>query len=568
MTLTVVTASLPAPAKAAVLQELPTLTVDPSCATVPPDLGTNVAITIHGSGFTPGQNIVLYALRSAVPGLGPITVQPNGTFDAAPSLLLSGFQSVEISAYDISATPDAGGTPVATYIFRVPCPSPTVTLSQTCANANEQLQLSITTTGYLTGVAMDIAIQNDSSAMFGHSTPTPDTDPYTTTLDVQPLGTGVYTVVVTQEAPVPSAPVILDNAPNRAVAYLTVPCAQLTIAPTCVSTQQQPVVINLTGDLFQPGLAVGVVFDPRVSDPAGQPQYFGYGMADDQGRWSAEITPYARGPGTYDVIAVQYLNDEQHTMVDLTHARTPLAIMDGACPAGQLTPNPTCANPLLTGDQPYNFALSVHGSGFQYGMVLTLMFDAEGKAGPEFPPEVSTQATVQPDGSADWTFPNGVAARPEDNYLITALDPNNTAVTQIPFSVPCGPPNAQLRPLKPRCDDDVTVFPNTSYTIEVRGIGFLPGYVDIRFDGLPQTPATADASGQFAATLMIDGVAHGTYQVVATQSDSKHTIVQVSRPFKVPCQNATVPTITINPGNVAPGFVVEVDGSGFPPASR
>ena len=329
----------------------------------------------------------------------------NGIFDSAVTVLVGRTSLDRHHGLYAGATPDVGGQPVSVAYVIVPCPSPTITVGPPdCGDPGVEIDVPIFGTGFATNLPLTIVIGN-SSGTFASTTFTPvDGNNVAITLPVTLPGLGAYTVQATQEALETPGPVILELLWSPAIAYLVVPCSQLTIIPDCISTPPGPFSLRLIGALFQPNVNVNIVFDPT-----GQPQFFGGALADANGQWSADIAPYARGPGTYDVIATQ---SDGTSIFHVTHATTMLTIMDGRCPSGTLVANPTCANPLLTGDTPHAFALSVHGTGFQPGDQLTLKFDAAGVAGPNFPSETAGPVAVLGDGSADWQFPERSSRAP------------------------------------------------------------------------------------------------------------------------------------------------------------
>ena len=175
-----------------------------------------------------------------------------------------------------------------------------------------------------------------------------------------------------------------------------------------------------------PGLSVGIIFDS-----AGQPEYFGgSGPVNTDGSFGpVEITPYARGPGTYDVELTQQ-NDSP--ILHYTHATFTVP-----CPPPQtVTLNPTCAAPQFSGDQPQAFQVQVSGGGFQPNFPVTVTFDPDLLSGPAFTPE-TTQANA--DGGGTFSATLTVAARPAGTYRIAVQQDINGSIINgnvPPFSVP------------------------------------------------------------------------------------------------------------------------------------
>ncbi len=555
----VVTASHPATVSAAPLAEIATLTINPTCHTPTSSDSDQVPVTIHGSGFAAGQTVALYSFKQPV---GSIGVASNGTFDTSVTVLVSRSSPTDITAYYAGATPDVGGQPVSTAFVAVPCPSPTITVGPPdCGDPGVEIDVPIFGTGFATNVPLTIVIGN-SSGTYASTTFTPvDGNNVAVTLPVTLPGLGVYTVQATQEALETPGPVILELLGSPAIAYLVVPCSQLTVAPNCISTPQSPFALLLSGVLFQPNLNVNIVFDPT-----GQPQYFGPVVADANGQWGAEIDPYARGPGTYDVIATQSIDGP---IFHVTHATMMLTIMDGPCPSGTLTPNPNCADPLLNPDQPHAFAMSVHGTGFQPGTQLTLTFDTADQAGPNFAPETTGPVPVATDGSADWSFPAGVAARPVGSYQITANDQTGTVVGQVGFRMPCEDPNPKITSVKPNCGDDVNAQPPPGpYSIRILGKGFIPGPAQIVFDatGSPEAPVTTvvGPNGRLDATINPPARPPNTYHSYVEQSDALRIQFQIPFDFVGAVQSNSDADLDDHAGRGRARLRRTGDGDGLP----
>lgn len=565
--LTLVNASRPAAVRAAPLAEIPTLTLNPTCTAIPFDDIGQVTVTVHGSGFSAGQNAVLFSLGRPAQGTpNPVAVQGNGTFDTTLTLTLGGPSAPDVTAYYENATPQLGGSAVAIAFVEIPCPSPTLTLGPPdCGDPGVQLSVPALATGFQANLPVTFTVFDGSSAPPSTTVTPADGNNVTTTLVVTLPGTGVYAVQATQVPPEPTGPIILQGIATTATAYLVVPCSQLIVSPTCVNSPSAPFPVQLIGTGFQPNLSVNVVFDPTS-----QPQYFQPVTADANGNWTAEIDPYPRPPGTYDVIATQS-NDSP--IFHVTHATVPLTINDPQtpCPTGTLTPNPPCANPLLTGDQPRVVDLSIHGTGFAALSQLTLVFDPEDLAGPSFVPEQAPVA-VGFDGSFDARFPNGVQARPVGSYHINALDQTGALVGQISFGMPCNPPNPRITAVKPNCGPDVNSQPPPgTYQIQILGRGFIPGAAQIVFDATgapePAVPAVVGDDGRLDATITPPARPPNTYHSYVEQSDALRVLYQVPFDFTVPCSTTTSPTLTISPLTVSPGFVVTVHGQGFEPGA-
>jgi hypothetical protein len=202
----------------------------------------------------------------------------------------------------------------------------------------------------------------------------------------------------------------------------------------------------------------------------------------------------------------------------------------------------------------------VHGAGFQPLQPVSVNFDNS---------EVAAPVNVALDGTFDTAFPNGVAARPYGAYPITAVqDISGAQPVTVQFSMPCATPNPKVTAVKPSCGPDVNSQPPpSSYSIEVIGKGFIPGTAQIVFDatGNPEPAVTVQIAdnGKLDATIKPPARPPNTYHSYVEQSDANRVLYQIPFDFTVPCTAATIPTITITPGTVPPGFVVTVHGDGF-----
>ena len=202
-------------------------------------------------------------------------------------------------------------------------------------------------------------------------------------------------------------------------------------------------------------------------------------------------------------------------------------------------------------------------AGFQPGLPVTVTFDPDSLSGANFTPETGTAIA---DASGGFSATLTVAARPAGTYRIAVQQQVNGAIVEgvVPsFGVPCSKPNPRMS-VKPRCGNDAASDP-TPYSIAITGRGFIPGFVQILFNGTPQAgPVFANANGRFQANIAPDAVTAGTYSIVAMQADERQTLDEVQADFLVPCTSSPTPTLTIEPDNAPPGFVVQVKGAGFP----
>ena len=549
----------PGAARADPLPELPALTVDPTCEPAPQNpAGDTVAITVRGFSFQVGRTVMIYFNHAQAAGAEAIAPGPAGSFQVALTVTEPGATSTEIDAYytDQGVT----DTPVALVYLNIPCDQTlgTISITPDCGAANTPIAMHVDLSNFLPDQPITVQVLDlfTNTTVYGQAGPTAPVDPNAVSFDFSfsVPANGAYRVVATQPAPI----ILLDTATQGgkiATAEFVAPCSQAAVTPTCNVAGSAPdrYAIQVAGSGLLPGLPVGIVFDS-----AGQPEYFGgTGPVNPDGSFGpVEITPYARGPGVYDVELTQQ-NDSP--ILHYTHATFTVP-----CPApGAVTLNPTCAAPQFSGDQQQTFALQVAGGGFQPNLPVIVTFDPDRLSGPAYTPETTQVAA---DGSGNFAATLNVLARPAGVYRVDVQQQVNGQVIEgsvPPFNVPCNPPTAKISSVKPNCGDDVAVNP-APYSIEIVGRGFIPGFVQLIFDanGTPEPfSTTANANGRFDATITPNARAAGGYRIAAQQADANKLLDQVFASFAVPC---TATLLTITPGSTSPGYVVTVHGSGFP----
>lgn len=545
------------PVRADPLPEFPVLTVDPTCEPLPQNSdGDTISITIRGFSFEAGRAVMVFFNGSQAPGAEAVSPNSAGAFEVPVTVTeVNNTPSYQIAAYytDLGVT----DTPVASTFLSVPCDSTLgrISITPDCGPAGTPIAMHVDLTSFLPELPITVQVLDlfGGPTVYGQAGPTPPSDPNAVGFDLAFTvpANGAYKVVASQPGSV------IDSGPpgKMATTGFVAPCSQAALTPTCNVAGGAPdrYSIQVAGSGFLPRIPVGIIFDS-----AGQAEYFG-GSApvnDDGSFGPFEITPYARGPGIYDVEVTQQ-NDSP--ILHFTHATFTVE-----CPPPEtVTLNPPCAAPQFSGDQPQIFQLQVGGGGFQPNLPIIVTFDPDVLSGPTFSPET---VQVAADGRGSFAATLNVAARPAGTYRVSVQQQvNGTLVdgTVPPFNVPCAAPSAKITSVKPKCGDDVTVNP-TPYSVEVVGRGFIPGFVQLVFDvdGTPeQFSTTANANGRIDATIAPNARSAGAYRIAAQQSDANRLLDQAFANFGVPC---TATLLTITPGAAAPGFVVIVHGSGFP----
>jgi hypothetical protein len=556
----------PPPARAVSLPETPLLTVDPTCEPAPsnPD-GDVISVTVRGYSFEYGRSVTIYWNGAPAPSPADnVSVGAAGQFEVSFTVREVGAQAY-YSVYAYYSDAVISGSEVAWSSLYVPCggAQPQISITPDCGTAGTPLSVHVDGTNFVPNVPISVAVTNlfNTDTIYAQAGPVIPTDPNAVSIDLPPFtlpANGAYRVLAEQGANVTFA--IFVPPPLTAAAYLVAPCSQLSITPTCDAAGSGPdrYSIQLSGIGFQPGLNLQITFD--AGDAPHVPEYF-YSdfVVNDDGSWGpVDIAPYARGPGSYD-ISVSQSNDGPP--LHFTHATFTVE-----CAAGTVTLNPSCAAPQFAGDQPRTFELNVTGVGFQPGFPVTVVFDPDRLGGLD--PE-TTQTTALTDGS--FTARLTVAARPANTYRVSVEQQVGNQVIEgsvPPFTVPCTAPSPTLAP-DPSCGDELPGQPQ-AYAIDLRGRGFIPGLVQITFDpdGSPEqfSAFASGANGKFDTIITPNGRTAGTYRIEARQADANGPLDDVSfDTFLVPC--GAPPMLVINPGSASPGFVVEVQGTGFPPGS-
>ena len=142
-------------------------------------------------------------------------------------------------------------------------------------------------------------------------------------------------------------------------------------------------------------------------------------------------------------------------------------------------------------------------------------------------------------------------------------------VGQVAISMPCDQPNPKITSVKPACGDNANSNPPPGpYSIRIQGRGFIPGAAQIVFDvtGSPEAAGYDHRRDEWQAGR--DDQPVGTVAeclpLVRGAIECIRVLYQIPFDFTVPCSPNLTPTLTITPGTAAPGFVVQVTGTGFP----
>jgi hypothetical protein len=564
---TMLSASRPVSVRADPIKEVPHLAVNPTCEPTPTNSdGDQITIKLSGYSFTAGQVATIYFNFQPAPAPGDaVQIDGQGHFETSFTVTEVGAQSsYAIYAYYQGAA--GGEIPIAATTLYVPCTTPpSIRITPDCGPPGSPTPVHVDGIGFPDNEGVDIKATNlnDSDADYGHPAQPVTTDgggvlstDFTFTVPPTDATSGtVYRVIATL------IPIIqlVDTATPAATAYFVAPCSQATITPSCDSAGNGPdrYSIQVGGQGFLPGLPLEIMFDP-----AGSSEYFDSGLtvADGNGNWGPiEINPYKRGVGVYDIVVTQF-NDSPayHLTYSLPQFTVPCPAAAGA------TMSPTCASPQFRGVDQQSFTIDVHGDHYVPGEPLTVSFDADQKSGPNYKPE-SESINAGADGSFD--LPLSVLARPAGTYNVTVVPiaGSPSPPQTLPFSMPCTAPQPVITSVKRSCGDDVNVNPQP-YSIVVSGKGFIPGIVEILFEG-DQAPTLAptDGNGRFQQTITTAARPQGTYTITVAQVDVSN--VQLDSPpakkFTVPCSSTAAPTLIITPNSVSPGFVVTVTGQNF-----
>jgi hypothetical protein len=549
----------PLAARADPIPEFAVLTVDPTCEPPPQNSdGDVITLTVRGFSFEAGHTVMIYFNHNQAVGAEAVVPGSAGAFAVSVTVQEVGSTaSYEIDAY--YADQGVTDTPVALTYLNVPCDTTlgSIHVTPDCGPPNTPIAMHVDLANFLPQLPIEIQVVDlfSTDTVYGSAGPITPTDPNAISVDFtfSVPANGAYRVMATQQYP----PGVegFDPLPTATTGFVAA-CSTATLSPTCNVAGSGPdrYSIAVSGTGFLPGLPVGIIFD-SVSEP----EYFGgTGPVNDDGSFGpVEITPYARGPGTYDVDVTQ---QNRGPILHYTHATFTVE-----CPPPQtVTLNPTCAAPQFAGDQPQNFQLQVSGGGVQPNAPVIVTFDPDQLSGPGFTPET---AQVAADANGAFAATLNVAARPAGTYHISVQEQVNGTVVNatVPdFKVPCAEPSAKITAVKPNCGDDVAINP-APYAIEIVGRGFIPGFVQLVFDvdgGSPeQFSGMANANGRLDTTIAPTARPAGAYKISAQQADANRVLDQAFAEFSVPC---TATLLTITPGNASPGFVVMVHGSGFP----
>jgi hypothetical protein len=249
------------------------------------------------------------------------------------------------------------------------------------------------------------------------------------------------------------------------------------------------------------------------------------------GSFSTLVTVPTLPGGIYNVRATDGVNTAAAVLFTITPAITP-------------SPN--------TG--PAGATITVTGAGFAANTPYDIWYDTDGTAGQVGAGDTKlADVTTGPDGTftASVTIPVGATT---DLVMVigdgqTGAPLASATFTVIPPGISPSPPSGP---------------PGTSVTIA--GSGFTPGasgvvWFDTDGDsvvdaGEPSITVTANAAGEFTATLTIPTVAGGSYNIRADVPSGG--TVEASAPFTV-----ILPTITLNPTSGPPGTSISVSGANF-----
>lgn len=555
---------VPAPpeVRAQGLTEIPSITVEPTCALVPfGEFSRPVAITVRGHSFVPGATVAIRWAGGPAPApADAILVDPFGTFQSTFSVFLGGRPFSYLVEAIYAPIEGSNFTAASTY-FNTPCanPTPTINITPDCGAPGTTVGIHIDGTGFVAGLPIQARVVDLFNSQNVHASVLPAMlDPNAVSIDLQfPVkAAGQYRVVVDQVV----TGEVFDFTPFTGTDYFVAPCSTLTVVPSCGPESGPPnrYSLLLSGTGFQP-LPLKIVFDPLGVH---QEFYWDFAVGPD-GNWGPlEINPYARGPAPYEIVVSQS-NDSP-----VLHETR--AIFTVPCSPGTVTLDPPCAAPQFLGDQARTFSLSVQGFGFQPGATVVVVFDPEGLSGPTFTPE-RAEGPAASDGS--FMAPMTIAARPAGTYRVSVQQQVGATLIEgivPPFTVPCAPSSPTLT-ARPNCDVEAPGQPQ-AYSIRLVGRRFIPGFVEIIFDadGIQEgfSASANQEEGRFAVTINPSGRPAGTYRIVAQQRDANQTLSLASfDAFVVPCVPANIPTLTISPPAASPGFVVQVMGTGFPAGS-
>jgi hypothetical protein len=531
-------------------------------------------VTVQGRGFIPNTLIHVEEYYST-PGTVDVTSDAYGSFTIEMTMAHDGYNYVSAD-YESST---------GTYAYINDC-DPTVVATPQC---NSEV-MSIPMNGSHFGVSgdhIDLTVYDSSGYVVGSNTIAySDTWSDAVSFDGS-LPDGQYKVWAQGYDG--------NTSVGGGYTYFLIPCPDLSVDPTCAGSGGPPDTMTLTVTAGSPGSPlifaepyVEFVFYAGVGSPfdkGADPQEF---QADESDAGVYSITPYARPNDTYTLLVKQGYTDggsgdggTNRTWIELrttflvpcfVPTPTPSPTPTGTPPptpsptptatplitGTTLTVTPTCAAPQLDNDLPLTILLTLTGSGFQPGP-LTLTYDADGSP-------LTFGASALFDGTFNQLIP--VPAGRDGSHRILAHQEVVGAFVpdaQAFFVAPCLPPSPLLTSDFP-CGEPAAGLP-AAYLINLTGTGFLPGRIEITFDAgglLPElTVAIADPNGAFIASLTPTGRAPATYAIVAHQHVTGSSLaVDASTSFVVAC---IAPFFRLMPDNGPRGFVVTVEGQGFPP---
>lgn len=552
-------ATAPTPASAQGLVEEHVLNVEPSCGKsfLVNEFGDYIQLAVRGYGFEPGLTMAFTFDGQPAKVIGAsIVVDDYGTFAGT----IEAFQAARDGVFWVVAS-DINNPQFGTWAqYTAPCPpaKPTITISPDCFDAGVPTTVHVTGSGWRDGFEIRTGIINftDSSLIYVVSDPiTSSGGTWQYDLPFTAPENGIYRVTAVQSV---RGFAIAAQAGYYINQYIVVPCPVLTVTPFCENPGTAPDRWSLiiSGTQFLPDRSLEIVFDP---DGTPASYLWDYTVADD-GSWGPEeINPYARGPGTYDVLIRQFEYTETERIM-LHETRVPVIV---PCPEAMVELTPDCAPPQLVGDTPRGWLLTATGTGFQPGQLVTFTFDAD-LVTPTFFQE-SREDDADRFGVASVSIE--ARARPAGNYRVRAQQIVGDAVIEgsATFRSPCRAPRPSLT-IDPSCGRDAPGEP-AAYEIDVAGKGFVPGYAEVIFDeaGTKETFKTfAIGDRTITTTIRPTGRSPGDYLVVARQQDLNGVLAEATATFTVTCAEPTKPVLTITPSTAPPGFVVRVVGAGFP----
>ena len=547
----------PQPAAAETLQETPVIEVTPYC--FPYDSLWNITVTGHSFQANAAVNVSDWIYYTKPDDSETVTTDEYGTFTTQLTVRTNYYYYSNfikaVYAYDTTAT-----TVAQTYFSN--CPGgPTITTLDPGCSDDAVPTIHVVGTGWAAGPSDALInfrlVGRYQGPQYGQTFSIRPAASF----DVQwPLGVelpaGEYDVIISQNSEDGS----VEN--YKQIRFVT-PCPQVYVTPDCAGQAGGPpsrLTLTVGGSGFDSENEDGYADLEIVFDPDGKAQTFYYSAEDTLGGGGSfgpvDITPYARPDGTYTVEFRQNYEGDGSAVRDVkTTFRVP-------CYDPTIAVEGTCGPPAITGDVAKRYSLTVTGTDFAPGQLVTVVFDADQLAvGVGFPQETFT-GRVGKNGL--FLVPINPAFRPPGAYRILAYQDVSTGHVEAStaFTTPC-------RVLDPTLTVDPTCEPAAAgqtgaYTLNLTGSGFATGFVQLVFDptGTPVSGGVqAGPRGAFEYPFVVDGRPPGAYSVVASQTTALGLLDEQTTSILVPCTGLI---LRITPASGPRGFVPLVEGFGFP----